>query len=432
VRAGGVEALRRISITEVTYIRYFDGIAAAARWGLDHGYGVIFVSTRPQPRLTVVAASASPPPPTWRRPGIGLLQSYARHRAGRVSAFLLAFALASACGDGPSGPPEPDVDVSAVFAAPTASEISAVLADWESREVTVQEFREEQSATVQLAAGVPATLRIVSHFVDGARHYGAIAVPTGAAAASLPVLVYAHGGDNGVSVEELLLITGALGDVAGRFVHVVPSFRSETLRFGSTSWTSAGDASPWDRDVDDALALLSAALANTPAADAERIAVVGLSRGGGVGLLMGVRDARIDAVVEFFGPTDFYGPHVRDVVEDALRGDLRDLPGLAVLNARYLQPFREGTVSVAELRRQLLLRSPVYFADRLQGVQVHHGTADNVVDVSHAEALISRLQALGRGAPAFEYYIYPGGGHNALSLSGSPQRAADYLSRLTN
>jgi hypothetical protein len=47
VRAGGVEALRRISITEVTYIRYFDGLAAAARWGLDHGYGVIFVSTRP-------------------------------------------------------------------------------------------------------------------------------------------------------------------------------------------------------------------------------------------------------------------------------------------------------------------------------------------------------------------------------------------------
>ena len=47
VRAGGVEALRTISITEVTYIRYFDGTAAAARWGLDHGYGVIFVSTRP-------------------------------------------------------------------------------------------------------------------------------------------------------------------------------------------------------------------------------------------------------------------------------------------------------------------------------------------------------------------------------------------------
>lgn len=48
VRAGGVDALRRISINEVTYVRYYDGRAASARWGLDHGHGVIFVSTRPR------------------------------------------------------------------------------------------------------------------------------------------------------------------------------------------------------------------------------------------------------------------------------------------------------------------------------------------------------------------------------------------------
>jgi dipeptidyl aminopeptidase/acylaminoacyl peptidase len=123
---------------------------------------------------------------------------------------------------------------------------------------------------------------------------------------------------------------------------------------------------------------------------------------------------------------------VRAIVQDALRGELRDLPGLLVLNARYIQPFGEGTISLAEMRRQLLLRSAVYFADRLQGVQVHHGTADDVVHVSHAETLISTLEALGRGPPAFEFYIYPGGGHNPLSLTGSPERTAAYLSRLGN
>jgi hypothetical protein len=46
-RLGGVEELRRIPINHVVYIRYFDGIAASARWGLDHGQGVIFVSTHP-------------------------------------------------------------------------------------------------------------------------------------------------------------------------------------------------------------------------------------------------------------------------------------------------------------------------------------------------------------------------------------------------
>jgi hypothetical protein len=45
-RLGGVETLRSISTTTVGYIRFYDGIAASARWGLDHGHGVIFVSTR--------------------------------------------------------------------------------------------------------------------------------------------------------------------------------------------------------------------------------------------------------------------------------------------------------------------------------------------------------------------------------------------------
>jgi hypothetical protein len=45
-RLGGVETLRQIELTTVMYIRWFDGIAATARWGLDHGSGVIFVSTR--------------------------------------------------------------------------------------------------------------------------------------------------------------------------------------------------------------------------------------------------------------------------------------------------------------------------------------------------------------------------------------------------
>lgn len=46
MRLGGVEELRNIRLTNVEYIRYFDGLAASARWGLDHGQGVIFVSSR--------------------------------------------------------------------------------------------------------------------------------------------------------------------------------------------------------------------------------------------------------------------------------------------------------------------------------------------------------------------------------------------------
>ena len=50
----------------------------------------------------------------------------------------------------------------------------------------------EQSLTV--GAGVPATLRIFGHEVDGVTHYGAVIAPDNLAPGSTPVLVYSHGG----------------------------------------------------------------------------------------------------------------------------------------------------------------------------------------------------------------------------------------------
>jgi hypothetical protein len=42
---GFVESLRNVSISNIKAIRYYDGVAATARWGIDHGGGVILVST---------------------------------------------------------------------------------------------------------------------------------------------------------------------------------------------------------------------------------------------------------------------------------------------------------------------------------------------------------------------------------------------------
>jgi hypothetical protein len=45
-RLGGIDHLRSIPPTNVRSVRYVDGIQASARWGLDHGQGVIQVFTR--------------------------------------------------------------------------------------------------------------------------------------------------------------------------------------------------------------------------------------------------------------------------------------------------------------------------------------------------------------------------------------------------
>jgi len=358
-----------------------------------------------------------------------------RYRSFQVlAAALVAAALLSGCGDSSTEPGDhivEGVNLTQLFAEPTSAETEAILASWRIRNVAAQNV--EVVTTSQVTIGTTqTTVTVVSHVVGGVKHYGAIMEPEGAAAASLPVLMYLHGGDSGIDIDELLpLLPVILGDMADDFVLVAPSFRSEPLVFDSDLYVSEGPPSPWDRDVDDALALLNVVFSGVaPAADPARIAVAGFSRGACVGLLMAERDPRIDMAVEFFGPTDFFGPFVQEVTEEALLGTLRDLPGLEFLNDEYIQPLKNGDLTIAEVRTQMVRRSPVYYADRLPQLQVHHGSDDETVPVGEGERLIEVMVGLGRGAPEFEGYIYEGGTHHPLTLTGSIERTQTFLSRL--
>jgi len=333
-----------------------------------------------------------------------------------------------ACSDDATGPTDSTVggvDLDVLFAPPTQAEIDAVAADWTTRSVAAVDVGVERDSVV-MADTVRVRVRVVTHVVDGFRHVGAVLSADGAAGPS-PVIVYAHGGDSGVRVEDVLLQFSLAGDDARRFVWVVPSFRSESLHFAGETYTSQGSESPWDRDVDDALALLDVALEVEPSADAGSVGVLGFSRGAGVGLLMAVRDPRIDRVVDFFGPTDFFGQYSRDIVAEALRGEVRDLPGLDYLNQSWITPLSRGDTSMEEARLELVRRSAVLYAQDLPDVQLHHGTADAVVDVSQARSLIDAMAAIGRAEPGFQSYLYEGGSHNPLTLLGSLGRTTDFL-----
>ena len=47
VSLGDVETLKTITLEHIEYLRFYDGVSATSRWGLNHGGGVIMVSTRP-------------------------------------------------------------------------------------------------------------------------------------------------------------------------------------------------------------------------------------------------------------------------------------------------------------------------------------------------------------------------------------------------
>lgn len=351
----------------------------------------------------------------------------------RLAAPVIVLVL-SGCGDDGVGIDDRTaggIDLDVLFAPATSAEIAAISSEWAGRTPDAVDVSVELDTTVSILA-LEARVRVVSHRVEGTvRHFGAVITPTSITGPA-PVILYTHGGASGVGLDQVLFTVPGLGDRADEFVWVVPSFRSESLTFGARSWTSEGTGSPWDRDVDDAIALLDATFEVEPQADSARVGVLGFSRGAGVGLLMGIRDDRIDRIVEFFGPTDFFGPYVQEVVEEALDGTPRDLPGMVDLDRDVLQPLVNGQIDLATTRLELVRRSSVLFADRLPAVQIHHGTADAVVSVSQAESLISALEAEGRTDPDFQAFLYEDGTHNPLALIGALERTREFLTALLN
>ena len=321
-----------------------------------------------------------------------------------------------------------ETELDNIFAAPTAAEIEAVRADWAVRDISPVDVFVEFTEAYPLD-DTPATLRVVSHQVGEARHYGAIIAPDSAAPGTLPVLMYLHGGDSGVDVGDVDIIAHFLGELRDRVVYVIPSFRSEPLEIGDRVWISTGPGGHWDYDVDDALALLNVALELTPQAKSEGVSIIGGSRGAGVAMLAGIRDERIENIVAFFGPTDFFDDWVRQIVREAALGRPRKLTGVAHLDSIFVQPYMRGEIEVAEVRLELVRRSSVLFAEDLPAVQLHHGDSDETVAVTQAYSMIRAMEALGRETPEFEAFIYEGGGHNLFGLTGAIARAVEFLGR---
>lgn len=345
----------------------------------------------------------------------------------RILTAISLVLLFSACDYTESERVVSGVNFDVLFSSPSLTEISAIEAEWALRDVSSSSARVEFSKSVQ-SGQKRYQVAVVSHLVDGLRHQGGIVYPDGAEPGSLPVLVYLHGGDGGVSIDdEALTLIDLFESALGEMVLVIPSFRDEPLRFDGRTFQSEGPPSPWDRDVDDAMSLLSVAFDVAPAADPDRVAVMGFSRGGGVALLMGARDDRVDRVVEFFGPTDFFDSYVQDIVEEALLGAPSDLPGVDYLNAEYLQPLGEGALAIEDVRPELIRRSAVLFVEAMPPVQMHHGTNDPIVNVSQGRSLIRAMQRAGKSEAEFEGWLYEGGVHNPLTLDGSIERATTFL-----
>lgn len=290
------------------------------------------------------------------------------------------------------------------YAAQAQGDLQRIVADWASRDPVAEHWTVKGSQ-----AGTGGELYLVGFSVDGVSQGGLVWVPN--SGKSLPVVLFGHPDDAGVDESYLT----DLGDLLGssldtQMIIVMPAYRGETAWLGSDNVESDTSAqSPWDRDVDDGLALLQATLDHFSRADSSRIAAVGYSRGGGVSLISAFRDRRIKSVFEIAGPADFFAPSIQTIALGLLAGNSYGLPGLDFLDARYLTPFWNKDISADSLRCVLLKRSPARLAlsGLLPTTEAVHGTADVTVYPDQSAALKA-------ADPSVTYYSVAGMTHSSF------------------
>ena len=198
------------------------------------------------------------------------------------------------------------------------------------------------------------------------------------------------------------------------------------------------------------MALLSAVLARdefAAATDAGRVGALGFSRGGNTALLHQIRDARVRAVTEYYGPSDFYNGGAQ-VLALALLGGAgpatmqaaMGLPGAPYLYASVLNPLRnaDGTANegadYAQARLEVVRRSASLFTSSLRNVQVHHHRRDGVVPVAFSEAFDTAARAA-RPQGTYEFHLYGEAGagdpsvHNPAAMPESLGRTDAFLTQ---
>ena len=325
-------------------------------------------------------------------------------------------------------------DLSALFAVPTGEEMATVRADWVGRQPVLSAWTEVTSGTV-----LGHQMMVVSQRIDGELHYGAVRFPIGYdPARAYPVLIYNHKGNYLFLEAELATLDAVIAGNCpiNEFIYVMPSFRGEYIyssQLGGT-YTSQGEQSRLNYDVDDSMALLTDVLAHIPAADPARVVSLGVSRGAGVSLLQGARDGRVRRLVDYFGPADLFLPSLQ---ADATYWVDHNAPPPDAANDVVLErvmeivwPYVNGSATLAESRQLLLQSSAVYFVGDMPPLQIHHGTADEAVPIAHSYSLVGKLEALGAEAPPYTYYVYVGGDHNIVDLSGSGERVVSFVCEL--
>tara|TARA_Y100000310_G_scaffold343381_1_gene450741 strand:+ start:3654 stop:4679 length:1026 start_codon:yes stop_codon:yes gene_type:complete len=280
-----------------------------------------------------------------------------------------------------------------LFAPPTKEEIKKTISDWASFDL--------QSDSIQLIEKYflwKRNISVLAHYKNGVIHYGAVILPKKTEnIKKYPTLIWANGLNQfsqSVSLTSRREIKELCQSLPNHFI-IIPSFRGQSLEISGHYFCSDvffGDA--FDGATDDALRLYHAAKQTYPQIS-KKTAIYGVSRGGTVALLAGIRHPDIQTTISQAGPTNFLGKEYYDRY-----------------GKQYKYQFLSQTTNQEEIRSKLLQSSPVHFIDQYDGkLFLLHGRLDKTVSIDHARSILKKVTTNELDS------LITNSGHNAYHVS---------------
>lgn len=291
---------------------------------------------------------------------------------------------------------DPGVSISELLKPPSNEEIAVIQEEWNTKDFTSRNIRIEYAERNRNGDSI----KVISHDVNGLKHYGLIRIPAGLRTNSAPILLVLHGGGSNIDVlqtDELYRIAnGSCRNILNSYMVIAPSFRGDIVRGENFCFRSEGyTGDVWAGATEDAAFFLEAVKKLYKKDQEGKTIAIGISRGATVALLLSGLTNKVTHTIAISTHTDFLNEDV--FKNERVGGDF----------ARIFFTPRDTPENV---RKKILMSSPMYFAEHIPSLEIHQGTTDHLTTVRHARALEQRLKKMKRDSTA-QFYFYEGKRH---------------------
>jgi hypothetical protein len=292
---------------------------------------------------------------------------------------------------------DPGTPVETLLKEPAENELNNILTEWKKKNFTPNQIQ----IAYETVKPNGDTIKVVSHLVNGQKHYGLIRIPKMLDIPNAPILLGLMGGGTGMDVLKTgdinRLSSGKCRELLDNYISIIPSYRGNVLRGEEFCFRSEGyTGDVWLGPAEDAVAFLEVVKFMYNKTDSTKVLAKGISRGATVALIIGGLTDKVDYIIANSTHTKFLDAHV--LYNEGVGGS-------------FSRAFYTPKTNSEDIRKRIIASSPYYFLDKLPPFEIHQGTEDQKTTIWHARAVEDKLKETGINDSTKQIIIYEGKGH---------------------